>query len=400
MLTGELVRVRVQKGELRCGFVDADNERLLSRAADLLAAFGEHVGRRRCELDEAIALIEGDGVDHKLTRGLAKILTDRSSFDVSAPLPPAEIRDLVFRRAAREGPVAAVAVDGGRPTAEQVWAAVAAERGLDPALLRAALYADHEDQQVLLTVDVPGPAWLLHRYNVALVQAALLRCELLVVRLAAPPPARLRQLLRAVKFHQLLFQCTRDGADYVLAIDGPTSLFSQSTRYGVALGRFFPAILLQPGAWSVEATVRWGPARRPLKLSSGDGLRSHYRDLGAYETREAAWFRERFLALDSGWTLDPDPVPLDQGGEAVVVPDFSFRKGRKQAHLEILGFWRKGTVPRRLELLRRHGPKNLILAVSSKLAGEKGAELPDQVIPFAEVIPAKKVLERIEAVAR
>jgi hypothetical protein len=37
--------------------------------------------------------------------------------------------------------------------------------------------------------------------------------------------------------------------------------------------------------------------------------------------------------------------------------------------------------------------------VSSRLAGEKG-ELPDTVIPFAEVIPAKELLRRVERVAR
>ncbi len=396
MLTGDLVRVRVQKGELKCGFVEPDNERLLERAAELIAAFSEHVGQRRCELDDAIALIEGDGVDHKLTRGLAKIISDRSNFDVSAPVPPADIRNAVFRHAARVGPLAVVAVEGARPTRDQVWDAVAAELGADVSALRGALYADHEDQQVLLDVEVPDRAWLLHRYNVALVQSALLKCALLEVRLRAPTAPRLRQLLRAVKFHQLIFTCVRDGEDYVLQVDGPASLFAQSSRYGVALGRFFPAILLQPGAWTLEATVLWGNVRRPLKLDSTHGLRSHYRDLGAYETREAAWFKERFLALDCGWTLEPEPVPVDLGGEAVVVPDFTFRKGKKVAHLEILGFWRKGTIPRRLELLKRHGPKNLLIAVSSRLAGDRGEELPEQVISFAEVIPAKKVLAWLE----
>jgi hypothetical protein len=48
-----------------------------------------------------------------------------------------------------------------------------------------------------------------------------------------------------------------------------------------------------------------------------------------------------------------------------------------------------------LKLLKRYGPKNLIVAVSKKLAGED-AELPDGVIPFAEVIPSREVLRRLE----
>jgi predicted nuclease of restriction endonuclease-like RecB superfamily len=123
-------------------------------------------------------------------------------------------------------------------------------------------------------------------------------------------------------------------------------------------------------------------------------------DRGAYRTREAEWFRERFLALESGWELIEDAEPIDQGGEALVVPDFSFRKGRRVAHLEILGTWRKASIARRMEMMERHGPRNLVLAVSKKLCGDKQApELDDAIVAFGEVVPAKVVLERIERVA-
>lgn len=397
MLTGDLVRVRVAKGAVVPGFVDPASPRMVERAEELVALFREGVGRRRGELEEEVAAIVGDGVDHKLTKGLVKVLLDRSAFGVEAPVDPFELRARVFREAARRGPLAEVTVEGGRATAADVYAAVAAELGVDAALLPEALYADHADQQVLREVDVPSAAWLLHRYNVALVQAVLLKAAQIRARLVEPTPAKARQLFRAVKFHQLIAAARPlpDGVE--VALDGPASLFSQTTRYGVALARFFPALLLQE-RWTLEADVELGRGKATLKLSSADGLRSHYRDVGGWETREAQWFAERFEALDSGWTLVRDAAPLSQGGEALVVPDFSFRKGKRVAHLEILGFWRKGSLQKRLELLRRHGPSNLVLAVSRKMAGE-AADLPDVVVPFAEVVPAKEVLARIEAVA-
>jgi hypothetical protein len=398
MLTGDLLRVRAQKGELKPSFVDPTNEKLVARAEELLGLFTEGIGRRRAELDEEIEALVGDGVDHKLTHGLVKVLTDRSTFDVSAPLPPAEIRSLVFRAATRLGPLANVALEGGRPTPAEIYAAVARELGVDPAALEGALYADHADQQVLVTVDVPNARWLLDRYNVALVQSVLLKAAELRITLAKPDPARARQLLRAVKFHQLIFDLHPRADGYEIVLDGPASLFSQTTRYGMALARFFPALLLLPAGWEATAKVDWRGAKT-MRLTPADGLRSHYRDIGAYETRESEWFAERFLALDSGWELDREVTPLDQGGEGAVVPDFRFRKGGKVAWLEILGFWRKGSIQRRLALLQRHGPSNLVVAVSKRLAGDTGA-LPDAVVPFAEVIPAKEVLRRVEAIAR
>ncbi|MFN7145686.1 MAG: DUF790 family protein, partial [Myxococcota bacterium] len=115
MLTGELVRVKATKGELVPSFVDPTSERLVERAEELLALFREGVGRRRADLDAEIDAIVGDGTDHKLTKGLVKVLTDKSEFDVSAPLPPAEIRMAVFKAAARLGPLSSVAMEGGRP---------------------------------------------------------------------------------------------------------------------------------------------------------------------------------------------------------------------------------------------------------------------------------------------
>ena len=50
--------------------------------------------------------------------------------------------------------------------------------------------------------------------------------------------------------------------------------------------------------------------------------------------------------------------------------------------------------------MKKHGPKNLVLAVSKRYCVEAAEALPEQIVPFAEVIPAKAVLERIELIAR
>ncbi|MFO0006714.1 MAG: DUF790 family protein, partial [bacterium] len=175
----------------------------------------------------------------------------------------------------------------------------------------------------------------------------LVKAHHLRIQLERPEPARARQLMRWAKFHQLIFEATALPDGYELVLDGPASLFSQTTRYGFALAKFFPALLLQPGAWKATALVEWR-GKKTLTLTPERKLRSHHRDVGAYETRESQWFEERFRALESGWTLDREVLPLHQGGEAVVVPDFRFTKDGRTAYLEILGFWRKGSIQRRL----------------------------------------------------
>ena len=149
----------------------------------------------------------------------------------------------------------------------------------------------------------------------------------------------------------------------------------------------------------------WGKERRQanFELTPAAGLRSHYPDRGVYVTEEERGLVERFEALESPWKIDRRTQLVDLDGQGVLVPDlvFKHREDGREALLELVGFWRKGYLASRLELLRAHGPKNLVLAVSKKLAGtrEKLGELPGEVVLFSDVIRAKQVLDAVERVA-
>ena len=82
-----------------------------------------------------------------------------------------------------------------------------------------------------------------------------------------------------------------------------------------------------------------------------------------------------------------------------MVPDFSFRHTSGfVASLEVLGYWRRGAVAKRLELLREHGAPNLILALDQSLKlgkeGVKGLEGP--AITFRDVPNGRTVLRTLE----
>lgn len=421
MLTGDLVRIRAAREGLKCGFIDAGNARMLEKATAILAAFEDHVGRSRGSLDEALLEIEGDGIDHKLTRGLAKLCLDRAEFDTTAPMPPADLRRAVFGLAARIGPVRTAeipaagipAADGppdgvvalGAPptTAPAVWQSLANELGLSAEALAGALYADLPTEQTLTSVEIPSPGWLLHRYNVALVQAALVHARSVTLTLGTPRPGEIRALLRAIKFHQLLAEIRPlPEGGYTVLIDGPASLLSQTTRYGLALARFFPAVLLLTSPWHMRAQVAWRGRTTTLELDQEGGLVSHYKAQGTWRSREAAWFLERWTETVPAWSIEEGGLPLDQGGEGMVVPDFTLRHAEddRPVHIEILGFWRKASLKRRLELTERHGPERLILAVSRKLMQadpDDAGELPEGIVLFSETVPVKEVLRMAEA---
>ena len=399
MLTGDLVRVRIVKNVLNPSFIDPSDGDLLERAALLIDLYrgGLEQGWTRGQLDQALTELEGVETDIRLTRGLAKVLADRADVVVQAPMAPAALREKIFGLAAQQGPLGRVRGPLGRRVAEDVLADVAAELQTDVPTLQRALYADLKDEQTLLAIELPTPDELLHRYNVGLAQAALLRATSMVVRLTSPDPKRMRQLYRGLKFHTLMYRIQTDGDDVVLEVDGPMSLLAQSTRYGLQLALFLPMVLLQPSPWTLRAELRWGQRklRKELTLTHTQGLRSPAPDTGAWHSRAERFFEERFRALNSDWTLEPGEA-LDLGGQELLVPDFTFRKGDRVAHLDIIGTWRKPYLKRRVQST----PPNVILAVSSRLAGEAKAAMPDRVIAFAEIIPAQKVLDAIEVLAR
>lgn len=406
MLTSQLVRVTRRRGALTPGYVDAASEKWLTAAEGLIeqVRLAESEERTLGELEAACEDQIGGSRSIKLLRGLVKLLLDKCEFEVSTPVPPAELRRRVFELAVARGPLALESGVFDRPTASDVLAEVAEELGVSGEEVARSLYGDLRDAQIVSGAKLPTPGGLLERYNVALVQAVLFRATDVRVVLVDPPVHRLRQLLRFVKFHQLMHEARRTDEGLEVVLDGPASLFSSTTRYGRQLAMFFPALLLQEGGWRLEANVRWGKDRSAatFEVSSEQGLVSHYKDTGAYQTQEQRWFLERWRSADRAWKLSEDTMPIELGGRGVMLPDFTFKRGRKKAHLEIVGFWRRDYLARRIEGLLRHGPGNLVLAVSRKLktAKEDLTEFDGEVLSFANVVPVKDVLEAVERVAR
>ncbi len=399
MLTADLVRAWTRGGLVRPRYVEVSDPALQADAAALVAIFGRHLGETVGALEESIADHIGDATDFMVRRGLVKLLRDRSTVETQAPLPPEELREVVFEEAARTWPV------GPPPLHDrsEVLARAAARLGVTSEVLEQSLYADLKDAEQLTAFDPPEPVALLERYNLALAQAVLLRARSVRVTLDDPKPARARALLRVVKFHRLMHRAERTDAGWTLHLDGPLSLFQQTHRYGIQLARFLPA-LCHCAQWSLEADVAWGPQKLPMKFAVDHqaGLVTHTKDRGTWESEEERHFRRSFAATETPWTLRRDTRLIDLDGRDVLVPDYVLKHpdGRR-ALLEIVWFWRRRTFERRLELLREAGPANLIVAFATRLnTGEDNLPKLDHLVPFKGVIQPKKVIARAEVVAR
>jgi len=402
VLTTQLLRARVRGNRVEASYIDPTSDTTRSAAEEVLERFREAVeqGWTRGELDGAIADLSSERRDHKVVRGLAKLASDRTDYASDAPVDPASFRREVFLAARRHGPLSLERGPLERPVADDVLAEVGAAHDLGIEEARRSLYADLKESHQVLACKVPDVDWLLHRYNLALAQAVLYQAEELRLRIHGPTAPRMRQLLRWVSFHQLIASSERDGEDLVITVDGPQSLFRQSTRYGTNLARFLPAFLLQDPPWSLEATVRWTKARhrKTFTIEPDDGLVSHYADQGAYRTEVQRHFEAGFDALDSKWKRSDGEELLPLGPKRVVFPDYVFRRGKRVAYLQWVGFWRRDSFLAHLEAVEQYGPPGLLLAVSTRLAGSKDPlDLPDRCIRYKGVLSPKKLIEKLDS---
>lgn len=406
MLTADLIRASVRKRELFPRYIDATDASLIARADALVSLFRSHDSLSRGALDEALDDTVGDETHFAITRGLCKLLHDRSDWNTVAPLDPVDLRRRVFETAAACHPVGTVRSPLHAHSRDDVLERVAAELGVTAADVEEGLYADLRAEQRLTTFKPIDGQALLHRYNLALAQGLIMRAWQMRITVQVDRPSRLRALFRSLKFHQLMHRTTRVAGGYEITIDGPLSLFANSQRYGFQMALFLPALLLTD-RWTLEADVDWPHAKGKLqfKLSADAGLVSHLRPKGTWITDEEKALTRRIDAHKSTWKVSRRATVVDLGGRDVLVPDFTVRcaETKREALVEVIGFWRRDYLERRLTALQKHGPSNLVLCVSRKMAAEKKValdKLPGHVVDFAKVIPITKFLQAVEQVAK
>ena len=404
MLTSDLLQTRNHGLYIYPRYIKTEAPRAQALAEQLIAIFGDHQGKTRRELSDALNQYAQDSTDYRIQRGLAKLLRDdRCEFSERSVAPPAEVRERVFGLARENHPVV-LQPDLIHPVSRNdILAEVASEYKTDVEQLAWAVYADLPDNHLLTRFDPPQPEWLLERYNVALAQALLYRCIRMKLSVLRNIPSRYKQLFKFVKFYQLMHTIQGDlDSGYEIVLDGPVSLFRLSQKYGLKLAVFLPALLLCT-RWKMEAEIVAADGeRRFFPLDESAGLHSHYRDSTVYDSLLERTFAERFGEIESGWEIERE-VAIINLKDTVFIPDFAFRHADgRTALLEIVGFWRPDYLARKLMKLKRSGRTDMVVAVSADLnVGEEDfKDVPGSVFFFKRRINPQDVLARLEQVGQ
>lgn len=378
----------------------------LQMAMDSIDCFQSMVGGTQGQLDEMLLELEGDSPDFRTKRGFAHLLKSQtfSQFEIVSPLQPSELRERVYALAATASP----SVDHSKATLSTLASTLSEElkQEIIPAQITQGLYADLPDNRILTEFNPPDPVALIHRYNLSQVQGVFYRASKLTINAHRNVPGQYKLLFRYLKLFQLMTYIEGDADHgFTIQVDGPTSLFKASTRYGLAIAKLIPAIL-HVTKWSLSATLQTKDFYTGnikvgrYSLTDKCGLETHYPPGKSYDSMLEAAFADRWDKLKTEWTLEREVDLLPIPG-SVMIPDFRLIHPDGRSYiLEIVGYWRPEYLQKKFAQIRKSGCQNLILAISERLnlekAGVKASDLPCAVIWFKDKLLPKSVLEVLE----
>jgi len=381
------------------------NSIMCAIADELITCFQQAIGGTQGELDRKLQSMEGDSPDYRLKRGLAHILKSSfSTFEIVSPLEPKELRRRVFTLASQSIP----SRQATEETLETLSSALTQELNQEvlPHHIRTGLYADLQENRILTQYEDPAAEALLHRYNLSQVQGIFYRASHMTINAHRNVPGQYKLLFRYLKLFQLMTYIEGDADHgFTITIDGPTSLFKPSTRYGLAIAKLLPA-LLHVTKWSLKATLqKRDPYNGTLKtghfaLDDKCGLVTHYPAGKTYDSMVEESFAKRWESQKTDWILEREVELIPLPG-SVMIPDFRLvHPDGRDFLLEIVGFWRPDYLQKKFYQVRRSECDNLILAISERLnldkAGIKVEDVPARIIWFKDKLSPKAVLKVLD----
>jgi len=345
--------------------------RALEIATQYVAVMREAPGKSRSEIEAMLGDVVIAAREVKIAGGLKKLIEDRSEYGIEAEIDAPALRRLVFERAAevrRELPA------GESFERAKLLEHLAAARGHTAGELERHLYADLREAHRLTEYIPATPEALVAQYQLGQAQAVLLKALRVRLEIHCATPQAYRRFFHKLKFHRLLYRLQRrDEGGYAIEIDGPFSLFRASTKYGLKLALLLPEIRTCQ-QWKLEADIRWGKDRRQLVFRQSGGIKSRgtkdeMDEVSVDRPEEIEKLVERWRKKDEGWDVDWARAVFTLPGLGECVPDLRFqhRASGFIVHLEVLGYWSREAVFKRVELVESGLSEALLFAASSRL---------------------------------
>jgi uncharacterized protein len=397
MLSAELVRARRRADRLILVTLKGDEREEAERiSADILAVLSASEGQTLDDVTESLATVERDARSEKIWAGLKKLALDAcvfgNQYGVDAPL----LRKDVFELASRQRRESSAETPFSR---DKVLQAVARKHNLQPADVPEGMFSDLRGAARLTQGPHLDPGGLVELYEMAQIQGVLLRAVQLSVVVSCENPEQARWFFQKLKFRQLLYRLEEiSPGKYRVEIEGPFSLFESVTKYGLSLALLVPDLLGFSEA-KISADVRWGKERRPLQFEAT--LQGRGGESASFPARDDVQALLTSLGeKKSPFSASPSREIFDIPGVGLCIPDVKLSAaGRQDVYVEVLGFWSRDAVWRRIEWARSNTQVKVVFAVSSRLRVKKevlGEETGAALYVYKTSMNASALLAQVE----
>jgi predicted nuclease of restriction endonuclease-like RecB superfamily len=472
MLTLQLLRVRTRSGAIFPLFCTKEED--IELAKKIIQEFEQtwKNKEKKAVLEDRISAIEESdaGSDYKLVRGLYALLERRCTFksrdsnsdndgetSSTSTIPiidPPRIRKAVFEESSKRG-FALTELER-----MEIADSVASRLHLSSHdVVLKTMWSDLDDNLILDYFDAIDPEALIGWYNLSLMQTLLFNCTKLDFYISGG--LNWKRVLRTVKRLGLMYYLQQPQQQQenriICSLEGPLSLFKLTDRYGTLLAKLLPSIIFSSdkkressggdGEWHLDAWIvrktMDGRKIYEFKISKNEipelmtdpyssfppssitqkevaGSSSLYNDYNIFDSAVEEKFAKRFEQAETGWRLtrEPDPLVLSNGG--AFIPDFMFEKYDKKIYLEIVGFWTKEYLERKLQKLadifisaysrKKRNNNNyktdlLFIALNEDFACSKSSFssiVPKEQLIFYknDTVPVKPILDYLKSIDR
>ncbi|MCK5835348.1 MAG: DUF790 family protein [Lentisphaeria bacterium] len=376
MLTKNLLRYRRVSGAIKPQFIETDNELLLNLASSLIEIYNPEFEPNKSQIEEQVMTLANSAQDITLAKGLNKILLDRTTFSTASDVDLVSVRADAFKHSfdfvnqlkkeSKENP--------GSETLKSYVHSKMAEVPSE------SLYADLPEFEILTKLKKTFPKELLERYNMSLVQSLLLNASSITLKIKEADVGKLRKLFKYLKFFQLLASIelvdktkksfnslngTEANATLKITIDGPLSLFENTSKYGLRLASFFPAVC-DMSHWSLKTNLKINGKDHKLNLDQKTELICHYKNFSSYVPDEVKVFHKVFTQKAKDWTVGGKTPFIRLKGQEVLFPDLCFEnKSGTVIYLELFHRWHHWQLKKHLEFISKRS--DMIIGIDRAL---------------------------------
>jgi predicted nuclease of restriction endonuclease-like RecB superfamily len=323
-------------------------------------------------------------------------------------IDPISIRKYLFEESSKRG---LALTDFER---KEIISTVASKMKLGVENIVEDMWSDLEENMVIEQFDSINPDQLVAQYNLSLMQTMLFNCTKLEFHIEGG--ANWKRVLKEVKRLGLMYnleyqqdtiqkrpQTGNNQKEYqqdvnnqvnnicsssfssdndtkrmaiICSIEGPLSIIKLTDRYGTAIAKLLPSII-SCKVWFLRAsivrkTISSGKKMYDFEMSNAEApplpkedhsnIKYNKKYMSTISTASSPnkyfdssieeKFANRFEQSANGWRLIREPDPLIVSNGKALIPDFMFEKYNTRIYFEIVGFWTKQYLERKIQKIK------------------------------------------------